>query len=92
MSPLLVLALVQFLVATGFAIATDSPAPEAWHGYLYAVALFVVQCIAGWTTHKYFERGMVCGYKIRSALTSNLYKKCLRLSPKGRQMFSAGRI
>ncbi|KAJ3194117.1 hypothetical protein HK101_003453 [Irineochytrium annulatum] len=30
--------------------------------------------------------------QVRSAVTSTLYQKCLRLSPKGRQMFTQGRI
>ncbi|KAI9333757.1 hypothetical protein DFJ73DRAFT_799177 [Zopfochytrium polystomum] len=93
-SPIVVLAIIQFLSDTGAAAAAlpPQPAPDSRRAYALCAGLFLVQLVSAWTTHKYFEKGMVTGFRIRSALTSNLYLKCLRLSPRGRQKFSAGRI
>jgi ABC-type transport system involved in cytochrome bd biosynthesis fused ATPase/permease subunit len=90
LSPLIILALVRFLADTGVAVAQGTTPPEAWRGYLLATALFLAQVISGWTNHKYFEKGFRTGFRIRSALTTVLYKKCLRLSPRGRQNFNSG--
>ncbi|KAJ3101164.1 hypothetical protein HDU97_001630 [Phlyctochytrium planicorne] len=92
LSPLLVLGLVRFLANTGIAMATNTEPPPASIGYLYAVFLAVAQIVAGWTTHKFFDKGMRAGFRVRGALTAALYEKCLRLSPKGRQSFSSGTI
>ncbi|KAJ3214883.1 Multidrug resistance-associated protein 1 [Dinochytrium kinnereticum] len=92
LSPLLVLALVRFLADTGRAMADGTEAPPASTGYMYAVILGLAQMVAGWCTHKYFDKAMRAGFRVRSALTASLYSKCLRLSPKGRQSFSSGAI
>ncbi|KAJ3097648.1 hypothetical protein HDU96_000305 [Phlyctochytrium bullatum] len=92
LSPLLVLALVRFLANTGTAVAKSEEPPASGPGYAYAISLGLLQMVAGWTTHKFFDKAMRAGFRVRSALTAALYNKCLRLSPKGRQSFSSGTI
>ncbi|KAJ3411175.1 hypothetical protein HDV05_002641 [Chytridiales sp. JEL 0842] len=89
-SPLVILALIQFLAQTGTAVSNGTEPPPSYRGYLLAVGLFVMQIVAAWTNHKYFENGFRAGFRLKSALTSVLYKKCLRLSPRGRQQFPSG--
>lgn len=53
---------------------TDADAPN-WHGYLYAVLLFVVAVIRSLLLHQYFHRSFTVGMNMRSAIVSAVYKK-----------------
>ena len=63
-----------------------------WHGYLYAMAIGLNPIIATFLSNLYFRTMATIGLRVRAILTTQLYKKSLRLSPGARQNMSAGQI
>ena len=46
-----------------------------WHGYLYAVLLFLAAVIQSLFLHQYFHRCMVIGMNMRSSIIAAVYNK-----------------
>ena len=67
----------------------DTP---AWHGYLYAMAIGINPMITSILSGLYFRTMQTTGLRIRTILTTQLYKKSLKLSPGARQSLSVGQI
>eukprot|EP00850_Spirogloea_muscicola_P006627 SM000031S11636 [mRNA] locus=s31:947150:948586:- [translate_table: standard] len=65
---------------------------EPWKGYIYSVAIFLGLVIGVLFEAQYFQNVMRVGFRLRSALVAAVFRKSLRLSHKGRQSFSSGRI
>ena len=63
-----------------------------WHGYLYAMAIGINPIITTVLSNLHFRKMMVIGIRARTILTTQLYKKSLRLSPGARQNMSVGQI
>ena len=47
----------------------------AWHGYLYAVLLFVTAVLQSLFLHQYFHRCFTLGMRIRTAVIAAVYNK-----------------
>ncbi|KAJ3128571.1 hypothetical protein HK098_003997 [Nowakowskiella sp. JEL0407] len=92
LSPLIVQQLILFLQTSDVAEKSSRTPPPVWFGYVIAVVLFLMQCIAGFLTHKTMESLMITGLRVKTAIIAGLYKKCLRLSSLSRQIHSTGRI
>ncbi|KAJ0175661.1 hypothetical protein K1T71_008820 [Dendrolimus kikuchii] len=65
--------------------------PE-WKGYLYAVALLVCASVQTMLLAHYFTRMYLVGMRIRTALTSAIYRKSLRMSNAARKESTVGEI
>jgi hypothetical protein len=46
-----------------------------WHGYTFAMLMFINSFIQSMFLHQYFHRCMVVGMRIRTALISAVYRK-----------------
>lgn len=102
-SPQLLRAIIVFVTPTEESIlnlnSTD-PAIRAkaleqdpmWRGILYAVLLFVVASLQTLFLSQYFQRMMMVGLRIRTALVGSIYKKALCLSNKARKESTVGEI
>ena len=52
----------------------DFTQPE-WHGYIYAVLLFLAAILQSLFLHQYFHRCMVIGMNMRSSIIAAVYTK-----------------
>ncbi|XP_047989436.1 multidrug resistance-associated protein 1 isoform X3 [Leguminivora glycinivorella] len=79
--------LLKYLIA----FIGDKNTP-VWKGYLYAVALLVCASIQTMLLAHYFTRMYFVGMRIRTALTSAIYRKSLRMSNAARRESTVGEI
>ncbi|XP_073949376.1 multidrug-Resistance like Protein 1 isoform X4 [Choristoneura fumiferana] len=79
--------LLKLLIA--FVGNQDEP---MWRGYLYAVVLLVCASIQTMLLAHYFTRMYLVGMRIRTALTSAIYRKSLRMSNAARKESTVGEI
>ncbi|XP_075974894.1 multidrug-Resistance like Protein 1 isoform X3 [Anticarsia gemmatalis] len=63
-----------------------------WKGYLYAVALLACATVQTMLLAHYFTRMYLVGMRIRTALTSSIYRKSLRMSNAARKESTVGEI
>ncbi|XP_031762816.2 multidrug resistance-associated protein 1 isoform X5 [Galleria mellonella] len=63
-----------------------------WKGYLYAIALLACATIQTLLLAHYFTRMYLVGMRIRTALTSAIYRKSLRMSNSARKESTVGEI
>ncbi|CAD0199749.1 unnamed protein product [Chrysodeixis includens] len=63
-----------------------------WKGYLYAVALLACATVQTMLLAHYFTRMYLVGMRIRTALTSSIYRKSLRMSNASRKESTVGEI
>ncbi|CAG9578808.1 unnamed protein product [Danaus chrysippus] len=63
-----------------------------WKGYLYAVCLFACATAQTLLLSHYFTRMYLVGMRIRTALTSAVYRKSLRISNSARKETTVGEI
>ncbi|KAL4706573.1 hypothetical protein ACJJTC_015771, partial [Scirpophaga incertulas] len=63
-----------------------------WKGYLYAVGLLACATIQTMLLAHYFTRMYLVGMRIRTALTSAIYRKSLRMSNAARKESTVGEI
>ncbi len=54
---------------------TSDPEEASWHGYLYAVLLFLTAVVQSLFLHQYFHRCYTLGMRIRSAIIAAVYDK-----------------
>ena len=59
-----------------------------WHGYFYTVVLSVSAILAATCDSQYWYRMTQLGLGVRTALSSSIYRKSLRLSNKARGSFA----
>ena len=76
--------LVNFLIAF---VESDEP---MWKGYLYTITLIAVTMLNTIINSQYFFFQYSIGLKIRTALTSAIYRKSLRLSGASRKEMTVG--
>ncbi|EWC47816.1 hypothetical protein DRE_03016 [Drechslerella stenobrocha 248] len=83
--------LLRFLIA--FIQTYDSPNPDRpTRGLLIAFAMFFASVLQTIVLHQYFQRTFEIGMRVRSGLSSQIYKKALRLSNEGRAARTTGEI
>lgn len=63
-----------------------------WKGYLYAVGLLACATVQTMLLAHYFTRMYLVGMRIRTALTSAIYRKSLRMSNAARKESTVGEI
>ncbi|XP_050561843.1 multidrug resistance-associated protein 1 isoform X2 [Spodoptera frugiperda] len=63
-----------------------------WKGYVYAVALLACATVQTMLLAHYFTRMYLVGMRIRTALTSAIYRKSLRMSNAARKESTVGEI
>ncbi|XP_041981791.1 multidrug resistance-associated protein 1 isoform X4 [Aricia agestis] len=63
-----------------------------WKGYMYAVALLLCATAQTMLLAHYFTRMYLVGMRIRTALTSSIYRKSLRISNAARKESTVGEI
>ncbi|XP_059046551.1 multidrug resistance-associated protein 1 isoform X3 [Achroia grisella] len=63
-----------------------------WRGYLYAVTLLACATVQTMLLAHYFTRMYLVGMRIRTALTSAIYRKSLRMSNAARKESTVGEI
>eukprot|EP00271_Cylindrocystis_brebissonii_P007833 TRINITY_DN2165_c0_g1_i1.p1 TRINITY_DN2165_c0_g1~~TRINITY_DN2165_c0_g1_i1.p1 ORF type:complete len:1709 (-),score=349.89 TRINITY_DN2165_c0_g1_i1:1265-6391(-) len=68
---------------------SDEP---AWHGYVYATIIFAGIVAGVFFDAQFFTKVQRVGYQLRQALVAAVFRKSLRLSPRGKQGYSTGRI
>ena len=56
-----------------------------WKGFFYMLILVVINLLKTLLTSQHIYQLAIMGLRIRSALTSSLFKKALTLNPKARQ-------
>jgi len=85
--PQLLRLLIQFVASH----KTDKPEPIV-RGASIALAMFAVSIGQTMALHQYFQRAFETGMRIKTALTSAIYSKSLKLSNEGRASKSTGDI
>ncbi|KAJ2891457.1 hypothetical protein GGI21_005852, partial [Coemansia aciculifera] len=84
-------ALLSLLLGFVSSHATDSPQPMSY-GYFYAGSFLALQGIQTLFLHQYFQLSMATGMKVKSSLTTAIYKKAMKLSNETRQEYTTGNI
>ena len=54
---------------------TKNESDPDWHGYVYAVLLFLTAVIQSLFLHQYFHRCFTIGMRIRTAIIAAVYNK-----------------
>ena len=72
----------------GMLISFVSSDEEMWKGYFYAALLVGVNLVNTLLNSQYFYKLGLVGLRMRSALTSALYRKTLLLGPASRKYLS----
>ncbi len=54
---------------------TNDSAVPYWHGYLFAVLLFMTAALQSLLLHQYFHRVFLMGMRIRSSIIAAVYDK-----------------
>ncbi|KAJ6264027.1 Metal resistance protein [Drechslerella dactyloides] len=83
--------LLRFLIAFIQTYSTKDPARPT-RGLLIAFAMFFASVFQTIVLHQYFQRTFEIGMRIRAGLSSQIYKKALRLSNEGRAARTTGEI
>ncbi|XP_021917145.1 multidrug resistance-associated protein 1 isoform X2 [Zootermopsis nevadensis] len=63
-----------------------------WKGYLYAILIFVAASAQTLVLAQYFNRMLLVGLRIRTALIAAIYRKALRMSNTARKESTVGEI
>lgn len=66
--------------------------PELWKGLMYAFLLFIVASLQTLIFTQFFHRMYTIGFRIRTALTSAIYRKALVVSNATRKESTVGEI
>ncbi|VDO81420.1 unnamed protein product [Schistosoma curassoni] len=83
-NPLLLKLLLNFL--------QNTQSEPIWHGYLYAIAIFIDTSVQSLILQSYFHIVFKLGMNIKTAITAAVYRKSLRLSNKARYQSTTGQI
>ena len=90
LSPQMMKLLIGYVESNGINGSNDSQ--ELWKGYFYAVLLLTITMVQTILTAQYNERMFLIGMKLRTALTSTIYDKSLRMSVAARKESTMGEI
>ncbi|KAL2164206.1 hypothetical protein VTH06DRAFT_3422 [Thermothelomyces fergusii] len=84
--------LLRFLIAFIASYSSGGEPQPVIKGASIALAMFAVAAFQTTMIHQYFQLAFVTGMRIKSGLTSAIYKKALRLSNEGRSSKTTGDI
>nr|CAD7572885.1 unnamed protein product [Timema californicum] len=76
----------------GFLIAFVSSDDPMWKGYLYAGLILLVNCVQAFINAHFFNRMMITGTRVRSAIISVIYRKALTMSYGARKESTVGEV
>lgn len=65
---------------------------QDWKGYVWIIGLFALLTVRTLVENSYFHRVARVGFQVRTAISTAVYKKALRLSPIARQENPVGQI
>jgi ATP-binding cassette subfamily C (CFTR/MRP) protein 1 len=65
---------------------------EVWKGYFYMILLVSSQLLNSILTSQYFYQNMIAGLRIRTVLTSAIFRKSLALSPSARKNLTGKKV
>ncbi|CAI0546370.1 unnamed protein product [Linum tenue] len=72
------------MLLNSFILVAEGNSSFEYEGYLLAVTLFLCKCVESLSQRQWYFRSRLIGLKVRSLLTSAIYKKQLKLSNAGR--------
>ncbi|CAH1713407.1 multidrug resistance-associated protein 1 isoform X3 [Aphis gossypii] len=78
---------LKYLIA--FVGNSDEP---LWRGYFYVFLMMLTATLQTLILSQYFHRMYLVGMRVRTALTSAIYRKALRISNTARKTFTVGEI
>ncbi|KAI9138244.1 P-loop containing nucleoside triphosphate hydrolase protein [Paraphysoderma sedebokerense] len=90
-SPLLLRYVIQF-IAESQPVNPSQTIPPEYVGYLLVVGMFLLQMVGTITVNVFFQVCMSIGVKVRTALTTAIFRKALKLSPKARIEWNVGKV
>eukprot|EP00834_Sanchytrium_tribonematis_P003442 NODE_132_length_16614_cov_0.935392.p1 type:complete len:963 gc:universal NODE_132_length_16614_cov_0.935392:13581-16469(+) len=67
----------------------DKNSVDSYSGYIFVVIFFLLNIIQTLAVNYYFMLSMTCGLQVRTALTTLIYKKVLKLNP---SVFNSGTV
>ncbi|CAH8663887.1 unnamed protein product [Heterobilharzia americana] len=70
----------------------SNPEAPLWQGYFVASSMLLLQIVSVFVNQRGFYSCLALGISVRSALTSAIYRKSLRLSPEARAEFTTGEL
>ncbi|KAI9142193.1 P-loop containing nucleoside triphosphate hydrolase protein [Paraphysoderma sedebokerense] len=91
LSPLLLRYVISF-ISDSQPLDPAQPIPPEYVGYLLVLAMFALQMISTVTVNVCFIMSLGIGVQIRTALTTAIYRKALKLSPKARNEWNVGKV
>lgn len=77
-------------LSTTYVINSDQD--PLWHGIFYAILLFVLANTETFFASQYYQRMMLVGSRIHTAVVGSIYRKALRLSNAARKELTVGEI
>ncbi|NXN93448.1 MRP1 protein, partial [Rhinopomastus cyanomelas] len=69
----------------------DQKAPS-WHGYFYAISMFLLACLQTLFEQRYMYMCLVLGLRLKTAVTGLVYRKILVMSNASRKAAAVGEI
>lgn len=90
-SPEILKLIIQF-VASKFSDDPEVQPEPLWRGIFYSVMLFVVAALQTLILGQYFQRMMVVGLRVRTALVNAIYRKALVISNTAKKESTVGEI
>ena len=89
-SPKVMKLIIRFVESNN--VESPEPPEQKWKGLLYAGLLFFIMNLQSVLIAQHFERMLVIGLQIRTALVSTLFKKSLRISAAAKKNSTVGEI
>jgi ATP-binding cassette subfamily C (CFTR/MRP) protein 2 len=80
------------LLLNAFILVSEGNESFKYEGYVLAISLFFIKIVESLAQRQWYFRSRVVGMKVRSLLTTKIYKKMLRLSNSARLIHSSGEI
>ncbi|KAI8621186.1 P-loop containing nucleoside triphosphate hydrolase protein [Chytriomyces sp. MP71] len=83
---------INYIIAFASARSSDPDSNPIWHGFLLCTGLFLLQMGSSLCSTNFFQFGQYHSIRVRTTMTSLIYRKAMRLSAASRQEYNSGRI
>ncbi|XP_060863090.1 multidrug resistance-associated protein 1-like isoform X2 [Metopolophium dirhodum] len=70
----------------------ENPTEPIWRGYFYIFLMTVTAMLQTLILYQYYHRMYLVGMRVRTSLTSAIYRKALRISNTAKKSFTTGEI